>query len=130
MFEYFNTIYGILNKEQTILANATGKVKDKSIFHEKGTFGRNTSLERAYVLLIAEAFPSENDNADVFTLFLKGEDVIREKGSEILKDKAKFFSEVTKAINKENTLIGQSLDERYINFSKSKDDYFQSGFDF
>ena len=130
LFEYFNTIYGILNKEQTILANATGKVKDKSIFHEKGTFGRNTSLERAYVLLIAEAFPSENDNADVFTLFLKGEDVIREKGSEILKDKAKFFSEVTKAINKENTLIGQSLDERYINFSKSKDDYFQSGFDF
>jgi len=113
LFEYFNTIYSILNKEQAVLANAAAKVKDKSTFQEKSTTKRNDAFERVYLLLIEDSFPAVNDGADVFTLFLKSEDVISEKGKEILKDKAKFFSEITRAINKENSPIGDSLDERF-----------------
>jgi hypothetical protein len=113
LFEYFNAIYSILNKEQIVLANPSAKVKDKSTFQEKSTSKRNDSFERSYQLLNEGAFPNEKDNADVFTLFLKGEDLIREQGSEILKDKAKFLSKVSKAINDENSPLGKSLDEGY-----------------
>jgi hypothetical protein len=113
LFEYFNTIYSILNKEQVVLANPSAKIKDKSTFQEKSVSKRNDSFDRAYQLLNEGELPNEKDSADVFNLFLKGEDVIREHGSEILKDKAKFLSKVTKAINDENRPLGNSLDEGF-----------------
>ena len=124
LFEYFNTIYRFLNKEQEVLSNAAAKVKDKSTFQEKSSTKRNDAFDRAYLLLIEDNLPTENDGADVFTLFLKGEDVIQEKGKEILKDKAKFFNKITKAINKDNSPIGVSLDEKWGNTasSNSEDD--------
>ncbi|MCZ2392985.1 MAG: hypothetical protein LC105_03895 [Chitinophagales bacterium] len=113
LFEYFNAIYSILNKEQIVLANPSAKVKDKSTFHEKSAYKRNDSFERAYQLLSTEELPNEKDSADVFNLFLKGEDVICELGREILNDKAKFLSALTKAINEENRPSGDSLNEGY-----------------
>lgn len=122
LFQYFNDIYSILNKEQVVLTNPSAKVKDKSTFQEKSIAKRNDSFERAYQLLNLGDFPNELDHADVFNLFLKGEDVIREHGSEILKDKAKFLSKVTKAINDENRPLGNSLDEGFGKHNPTEDE--------
>lgn len=122
LFEYFNAIFSILFKEQVVLANPSAKVKDKSTFQEKSVSKRNDSFDRAYQLLLEGELPNDKDSADVFILFLKGEDVIREQGSEILKDKARFLSKVTKAINDENRPLGNSLDEGFGKHNPS-DDY-------
>lgn len=131
LFEYFNAIYSILNKEQVVLANPSAKVKDKSTFQEKLVSKRNDSFDRAYQLLNEGELPNEKDSADVFHLFIKGEDIIREHGREILKDKAKFLNKVTKAINDENRPLGNSLDEGFGKHNPSDDDEWQddSGLD-
>jgi response regulator RpfG family c-di-GMP phosphodiesterase len=122
LFEYFNAIYSILNKEQVVLASPSSKVKDKSTFQEKSVSKRNDSFDRAYQLLNEGELPNEKDSADVFHLFLKGEELIREQGSEILKDKAKFLSKITKAINDENRPLGNSLDEGFGKHNPTDDD--------
>ncbi len=122
LFEYFNTIYSILNKEQVVLANPSDKVKDKSNFEEKSVTKRNASFERAYQLLNAGDLPNEKDNADVFRLFITGEDLIRERGNELLKDKAMFLSKIAKAINDENSPLGKSLDEGFGKNNRSEVD--------
>lgn len=113
LFQYFNDIYSILNKEQVVLANPSAKVKDKSTFQEKSVSKRNDSFDRAYQLLNAGDLPGEKNNSEVFDLFLKGEDIIREYGREILIDKANFLRKVIKAINDENKPLGNSLDEGF-----------------
>jgi response regulator RpfG family c-di-GMP phosphodiesterase len=136
LFEYFNTNYSILNKEQALLVNPSAKVRDKSTFEEKSVTKRNDSFDRAYQLLNAGNFPNEKDNADVFRIFIKGEDLIREQGSELLKDKAKFLGKITKAINDENSPLGKSLDEGFGKHNPSEDDdwgnetYLDEDFDF
>ncbi|MCC6448485.1 MAG: hypothetical protein IT215_07355 [Chitinophagaceae bacterium] len=138
LFQYFNNIYSILNKDQVILTSPSTKVKDKSTFQEKAVSKRNLSFDRAYQLLLENELPNENDGADVFYLFLKGEDVISIYGKEILKDKAKFWGKVTKAINDENKPSGNSLDESFGKHNPTDDDEWQSdsdldldeGFDF
>lgn len=129
LFEYFNAIYSRLNKEQVVLADPSAKIKDKSTFQEKLVSKRNNSYDRAYQLLLDGELPNERDSADVFNLFLKGEDVIREHGSEILKDKARFLSKVTKAINDENRPLGNSLDEGFGKHNPSDDDEWQDDSD-
>ncbi len=129
LFEYFNGIYSILNKEQVILSNPSAKVKDKSTFDEKSVTKRNDSFDRAYQLLNTGVLPNEKDNADVFRIFIKGEDLIREQGSELLKDKAKFLSKITKAINDENSPLGKSLDEGFGKHNPSEDDDWDSDSD-
>jgi hypothetical protein len=129
LFEYFNAIYSRLNNEQVVLANPQAKVKDKSTFQEKSVSKRNTSIDRAYQLLLDCALPNEKDSADVFYLFIKGEDIIRDHGNEILKDKAKFLSKVTQAINDENRPLGNSLDEGFGKHNPSDDDEWQDDSD-
>ncbi|MFN4050395.1 MAG: hypothetical protein ACK4J3_19215, partial [Acinetobacter pittii] len=47
LFEYFNAIYSMLNKEQVVLSNPSAKVRDKSTFDEKSVTKRNDSFDRA-----------------------------------------------------------------------------------
>jgi DNA-binding response OmpR family regulator len=129
LFEYFNAIYSILNKEQVVLANPSAKIKNKSTFQEKSVSKRNDSFNRAYQLLSVGELPNERDSADVFHLFLKGEELMREQGSEILKDKAKFLSKVTKAINDENSPLGKSLDEGYGKHNSTDDEDWEHDID-
>ncbi|MBK8808613.1 MAG: hypothetical protein IPO21_19065 [Bacteroidales bacterium] len=122
LFEYFNDIYCILNKEQAVLANPSAKIRDKSTFQEKSVSKRNNSFDRVYQLLLDGDLPNEKDSADVFHLFIKGEELIREQGSEILKDKVSFLSKVIKAINDENRPLGNSLDEGFGKHNPTDDD--------
>lgn len=112
LFEYFNGYYRILNKEQSNLTNPTAKIKDKSGFEKKSAPALNKSFERVHELLCKEEFPTDTDNADDWGIYITGEKVIEKFGRVVLEDKAKFFSELTKAINEENKFIGsKSLDE-------------------
>lgn len=113
LFQYFNAIYGILNKEQSNLTNAPAKIKDKKEFADKSNAALKKSFERVHELLLNDQFPNDTDPADTWRIFLKGEDVITKHGRKILDDKAKFFSEVTKAINDENKDLGDSLNENF-----------------
>lgn len=105
LFHYFNNFYSKLNTEQTVLVNASTKVIDKAFFQSHSAVERNKAFERAFQMLVDEDFPISEDSADVFTLFVIGEEVIHNNGRTILQNKAKFFSELTKAINRDNSLI-------------------------
>ncbi len=105
LFHYFNNFYSKLNTEQTVLVNASTKVIDKAFFQSHSAVERNKAFERAFQMLVDEDFPVSEDSADVFTLFVIGEEVIHNNGRTILQNKAKFFSELTKAINRDNSLI-------------------------
>lgn len=129
LFEYFNAIYSILNKEQVVLANPSAKVKDKSSFQEKSASKRNNSFDRVYQLLLDGDLPNEKDSADVFHLFIKGEELIREQGSEILKDKVSFLNKLIKAINDENRPLGNSLDEGFGKHNPTDDDDWEDNTD-
>lgn len=112
LFEYFNGYYRILNKEQSNLTNAPAKIKDKKEFADKSNVALKKSYERVHELLLNNQLPNDTDAADTWKIFLKGEDVVAKHGRKILDDKAKFFSELTKAINDENKFIGgDGLDE-------------------
>ena len=115
LFQYFNTLYRILNKEQTILLNVSSKVKDKSIFTDKSKYSINNVYERTFELLINSLLPNENDTADVFSVFITGEGVLDKLGKKILLDKVKFFAELSKAINNENNSLGYSFNEAFGN---------------
>lgn len=123
LFEYFNGYYRILNKEQSSLTNPTAKIKDKSGFEKKSAPALNKSFERVHELLCKEEFPNDNDKADDWNIYITGEKVVAKFGRKILDDKAKFFSELTKAINEESKFIGGGLDEgRTGNQSNDDDD--------
>ncbi|MFN9112828.1 MAG: hypothetical protein ACK5XN_22415, partial [Bacteroidota bacterium] len=111
LFEYFNGYYRILNKEQSNLTNPTAKIKDKSGFEKKSAPALNKSFERVHELLCKEEFPTDTDKADDWNIYITGEKVVTKFGRNILDDKAKFFSELTKAINEESKFIGGGLDE-------------------
>jgi len=111
LFEYFNGYYRILNKEQSNLTNPTAKIKDKSGFEKKSAPALNKSFERVHELLGKEEFPTDTDKADDWKIYITGEKVVAKFGRKILDDKAKFFSELTKAINEESKFIGGGLDE-------------------
>ena len=111
LFEYFNGYYRILNKEQSNLTNPTAKIKDKSGFEKKSAPALYKSFERVHELLCKEEFPTDTDKADDWNIYITGEKVVAKFGRKILDDKAKFFSELTKAINEESKFIGGGLDE-------------------
>ncbi|MEI6554602.1 MAG: hypothetical protein WCL70_03355 [Paludibacter sp.] len=115
LFQYFNTLYRILNKEQTILSNVSSKVIDKSIFTDKSKHSINKVYERTYELLVNLLLPNENDTADVFSVFITGEGVLDKLGKKTLLDKVKFFTELTKAINNENNSLGYSFNDAFRN---------------
>lgn len=117
LFQYFNALYRILNKEQTILSNASGKIRDKSIFIEKSKLSINNVYERVYEILLNNQIPIENDSADVFSVFITGEMVVDKLGRNILEEKAKFFRELTKTINDENNSLGYSFDDGFGNYN-------------
>lgn len=130
LFLYFNAIYSIMNIEQLVLANPSAKVKDKSTFQEKSVSKRNNAFERAYQLLFESEIPNEKDSADVFSIFLIGEEIILKQGREILKEKAKFLAKITKAINDENSLLGKSLDEVNVKYTRREDNDWENGANF
>lgn len=121
LFQYFNTINRILNKEKSVLHNPSAKIEIKSNFTDKSKISINKVYERVYELLLAEQFPVEKDTADVWEVFCIGEDVINETGKLTEEKKSKFFTELTKAINKENTSLGGSYDETFGNKKSSGD---------
>jgi hypothetical protein len=119
LFQYFNALYRILNSEQTVLSNASAKINDKSYFIDKSQTSVNKVFERVYELLLNELFPGEKDLSDVWDLFCIGEDVVRTNGKLTEDKKSKFFVELTKAINKENDLLGVSFNDSFGNRSAS-----------
>jgi len=123
LFQYFNTFYRILNKEQTILSNASAKIKDKSNFTDKSKTSINKVYERTYELLLNSQLPNETDTADVFSVFITGESVIDKLGKKILEDKVIFFAEITKSINDEKNPLGVSFNDGF-GYGKPIDDDF------
>jgi hypothetical protein len=124
LFQYFNTLYRLLNKEQTVLLNPSSKIKDKSNFLDSSKPSINIVYGRTYELLVNSLLPNENDSADVFSVFITGEDVVEKSGRGILEDKAKFFTLLTKQINNQSNLIGDSYNENFKN-----NNYFDSEYD-
>lgn len=122
LFQYFNAINRVLNKEKSVLHNPSAKIEIKSNFTDKSKTSINKVYERVYELLLTEQFPGEKDTADVWDVFCIGEDVIKETGKLSEEKKSKFFTELTKAINKENTSLGGSYDETFGNKKSSGDD--------
>jgi hypothetical protein len=123
LFQYFNTQYRILNKEQTILSNVAVKIKDKSSFIDKSKSSIMDVFDRAHSLLIKNDLPNKDiDTADVFSVFVSGEDVINKFGKNILTDKSRFFTELTKEINKISSLLGYSINENFGYSKKPEED--------
>jgi len=114
LFQYFNNIYRILNKEQTILTNLAVKIKDKSIFIDKSKSSIQEVFESVHHFLEKSEWPNQNnDSADIFSVYISGEDVVNKFGRNILKDKTRFFTELTKEINNMNSFLGYSINENY-----------------
>jgi hypothetical protein len=109
VFQYFNVMYGILNKEQSNLINAPAKIKDKKEFADKSNVGLKKCFERVHELLLNIQFPNDTDATDTWLLFYCGEKVVVKNGRKILEDKAKFFSELTKCINDENKSLSETF---------------------
>ena len=122
LFQYFNTINGIINKEKSVLHNPSAKIEIKSNFNDKSKTSINKVYERVYELISNVLFPEEKDSADVWDLFCIGEDVVKEIGELAEEKKSKFFIELTKAINKENRPIGDSFDETFGKKKSSNED--------
>jgi len=121
LFQYFNAINRVLNKEKSVLHNPSAKIEIKSNFSDKSKTSINKVYERVYELLLTEQFPGEKDTADVWDVFCIGEDIIKETGKLTEEKKSKFFTELTKAINKENASLGGSYDETFGNKKSSGD---------
>jgi len=121
LFQYFNAINRILNREKSVLHNPSAKIESKANFTDKSKTSVNKVYERVYELLLNELFPAEKDAADVWDVFCIGEEVIKEIGKLTEEKKSKFFTELTKEINKENSSVGISFDEGFGN-GKSTDD--------
>lgn len=122
LFQYFNAIYGILNKEQSNLTNAPAKIKDKKEFTDKSNAALKKVFERVHELLLSDQLPNDKDTADTWRIFLKGEEVVLKHGKAILEDKAKFFGELTKAINDENKFLGDSFNDDFGGSGPDDDD--------
>lgn len=122
LFQYFNALNGILNKEKSVLRNQSTNLKVKTDFTDKSKSSINKVYDRIFDLLSANEFPNENDKADVWTVFLKGEEVVAEIGKLSEENRIKFYTELSKAINKENESIGDELNERHGGSKPSEQD--------
>lgn len=122
LFQYFNALYRILNKEKTVLYNASAKIKDKSNFVDKSRPAINKVYDQVFELLLNQLFPGEKDSADVWDIFCIGEEVTKEMDKLTVDNKSNFFIELTKAINKENALLGVSFDEGFGKIKSSDDE--------
>lgn len=126
LFHYFNSFYRILNFEKEMTENISSKIKDKSTFENNSKDAIQIVFEQVCNLLLEESLPdAEKNSADVFSVFIHGEDVLNKLGREILNDKARFFNELTKEINKMSSFIGFSINEGFgykKNINKDVDD--------
>ncbi len=121
LFQFFNNFYRILNKEQTILTNIAGKIKDKSDFANYSKSSINNVFEKVYAYLKIKELPNpESDSADVYLVYTYGKEVVRKFSENILEDKSGFFYKIVKEINKENILISRSFDENHKNKKETK----------
>lgn len=118
LFQYFNNLYRILNKEQTSLSKSTSRIFDKSTFIEKANSSIEQVFERVYELLLNNLLPSETDIADVFSVFVYGEEVLKSLDRKKIEDKGTFFHELTKKMNNVSNLTGFTLNENY-NYQKN-----------
>lgn len=111
LFQYFNDLYRNLNKEKTLLTNVAVKIKDKSSFTDTSKSSIQNVLDLVYVLLNNDQLPNQtnNDSADVFSVYICGEDVVNKFGRGILNDKVRFFAELTKEINKISRLSDYTI---------------------
>jgi response regulator RpfG family c-di-GMP phosphodiesterase len=99
LYEYFNTINRILNREKSIIFNAATKLKDKSEFQNKSNSSINKVFDRVYELILEGNFPDENDVADVWSIFVSAENIIEKIGKLSENNKLTFYDELRKEID-------------------------------
>ena len=127
LYEYFNTINRILNREKSVIYNAATKLKDKSGFQNKSNTAINKVFDRVYELILEGKFPDENDVADVWSVFVSAESIIEKIGKLSENNKLNFYDEIRKEIDavnlvKEHT-FNDGIRNKKIHLQKNEEHY-------